>query len=260
MSTPSAEIVGVRREGRRDEVQVGGSRKDQAGGADGRRARAAGRARARARGTVEAKAREPLSRERIITAALELVDAEGLEGLTMRALGRRLGVEAMAIYHYFPNKSALLEAMATAAEDVEQVFGGFFAGMDFTGMDAGQRIVAIGLRYIEFAQTHPAHFELLFHVLPLTYPTWEAFVTGTSTFRIPQSLVQAGIDEGAFVERPGFGVDEMAYSLWAFVHGLAVLRKTRLRDVDADFDALHRAALAAFVHAFQNGARQERPG
>lgn len=193
-----------------------------------------------------------------MTAALELVDEQGLEGLTMRALGRRLDVEAMALYHYFPNKSALLEAVASAAEDVEQVFGGFFAGMDFTGMDARERIVAIGLRYIEFAQTHPAQFELLFHVLPLAYPTWEAFATGTSTFRIPQSLVRAGVDEGAFVERPGFGVDEMAYSLWALVHGLAVLRTTRLRDLDADFDALHRAALEGLVRAFGDGGPAAR--
>jgi AcrR family transcriptional regulator len=195
--------------------------------------------------------RTPLSRERIITAALELIETEGLEGLTMRALGRRLGVEAMALYHYFPNKAALLEAMATAAEDVEQVFGGFFAGMDFAGMEAGERIVAIGLRYIEFALTHPAHFELLFHVLPLEAPTWEDFVTGTSTFRIPQGLVRTGVDDGVFHPRPGYGVDEMAYSLWAFVHGLAVLRKTRLRDLDADFDALDRAALRAFVRALE---------
>lgn len=194
--------------------------------------------------------REPLSRARIVTAALELIEEEGLEGLSMRHLGRRLGVEAMALYHYFPNKAALLEAMATAAEDVEQVFGGFFAGMDFTGMDAGQRIVAIGLRYIEFALSHPAHFELLFHVLPLQDPTWEDFVAGTSTFRIPQGLVQAGVDEGAFHERPGWGVNEMAYSLWALVHGLAVLRKTRLRDLEADFEALDRAALEALVRAF----------
>lgn len=194
--------------------------------------------------------REPLSRERIITAALELIEEEGLEGLSMRHLGRRLGVEAMALYHYFPNKAALLEAMATAAEDVEQVFGGYFSGMDFTGMSAAERIVAIGLRYIEFAQAYPAHFELLFHVLPLRAARWADFVTGTTTFRIPQRLVQAGVDEGAFSPRPGFGVDEMAYSLWAFVHGLAVLRKTRLRDLEADFDGLNRAALEAFVRSF----------
>ncbi len=41
--------------------------------------------------------RRPLSRDSIFAAALELVDAEGLESLPMRALGARLGVEAMSI-------------------------------------------------------------------------------------------------------------------------------------------------------------------
>ena len=220
---------------------------------------AAGRARARPATdtgavTLEADlvAREPLSRERIITAALELIESEGLSGLTMRVLGRRLGVEAMALYHYFPNKAALLEAMATAVEDVRQVFGGFFAGMDLTGMTAGERIVTVGLRYIEFARVHPAHFELLFHTFPLDEATWEEFVAGASTFRIPRALVRAGVEEGVFRTRPGYGVDEMAYSFWAFVHGLAVLRKTRLRELEADFDSLDRAALEAFVRALES--------
>ena len=200
----------------------------------------------------ELVAREPLSRERIITAALELIESEGLRGLTMRALGRRLGVEAMALYHYFPNKAALLEAMATAVQDVRQIFGGFLAGVELAGMSAGERIVAVGLRYIEFALTYPAHFDLLFHVLPLDAATWEDFVAGGSTFRVPLELVQAGVNEGTFTIRPGYGVDEMAYSFWALVHGLAVLRKTRLRDLEADFDSLDRAALEALVRAFES--------
>ncbi len=49
----------------------------------------------------------PLSLETIVRAAEYLVDAEGLAALTMRRLGRELGVEAMSIYHYVPNKRAL---------------------------------------------------------------------------------------------------------------------------------------------------------
>ena len=164
----------------------------------------------------------------------------------------RLGVEAMALYHYFPNKAALLEAMATAVQDVRQIFGGFLAGVELAGMSAGERIVAVGLRYIEFALTYPAHFDLLFHVLPLDAATWEDFVAGGSTFRVPLELVQAGVNEGTFTIRPSYGVDEMAYSFWALVHGLAVLRKTRLRDLEADFDSLDRAALEALVRAFES--------
>ena len=55
--------------------------------------------------------RRPLSRDSILAAALELVDAEGLESLTMRALGARLGVEAMSIYHHLPSKQAVIDGI-----------------------------------------------------------------------------------------------------------------------------------------------------
>jgi len=55
--------------------------------------------------------REPLTREKIVEKAIELLDAEGVERLSMRRLGEALGVEAMALYHYFPNKDAMLDAV-----------------------------------------------------------------------------------------------------------------------------------------------------
>jgi TetR/AcrR family transcriptional regulator, tetracycline repressor protein len=55
--------------------------------------------------------KDPLSRERILRAALDLVDRDGLDALTMRRLGGELGVEAMTLYHYVPNKEAILDGM-----------------------------------------------------------------------------------------------------------------------------------------------------
>jgi AcrR family transcriptional regulator len=55
--------------------------------------------------------RQPLSRERVLTAALALADAEGIEGLSMRRLAAELGVEAMSLYHYFAGKDEILAAM-----------------------------------------------------------------------------------------------------------------------------------------------------
>ena len=52
--------------------------------------------------------RVPLTRLRIAAAALAIVDRDGLEALSMRRLGAELGVEGMAIYRHFPNKSAVL--------------------------------------------------------------------------------------------------------------------------------------------------------
>ena len=56
--------------------------------------------------------REPLSRERILDAAVEFIDEHCLEELSMRKLGAELGVEAMALYWHVPSKSALLDAVA----------------------------------------------------------------------------------------------------------------------------------------------------
>jgi AcrR family transcriptional regulator len=57
----------------------------------------------------------PLDRRAIARAAFTLIDREGLPSLTMRRLGRELGVEAMSIYHHVPNKAALLEMIVDGA-------------------------------------------------------------------------------------------------------------------------------------------------
>ena len=59
-------------------------------------------------------ARGTLSRQRLVDAALELVQLDGLDGLSMRALGASLGVDPTAVYRYFRTKDELLEALADA--------------------------------------------------------------------------------------------------------------------------------------------------
>ncbi|TQM01468.1 TetR family transcriptional regulator [Actinoallomurus bryophytorum] len=55
--------------------------------------------------------RAGLSREKVLDAALDLVDQVGAEGLSMRKLGAALGVEAMTVYYYVPSKDALLAGL-----------------------------------------------------------------------------------------------------------------------------------------------------
>lgn len=61
--------------------------------------------------------RVPLQTEAIIDAALELVDTEGLDALSMRKLGRTLGVEAMSLYHHVRDKDELLDLMIDRVYD-----------------------------------------------------------------------------------------------------------------------------------------------
>ena len=53
-----------------------------------------------------------LRRERVVDVAIALLDADGLDALTMRKLATRLGVQAGALYWHFAGKQALLDAMA----------------------------------------------------------------------------------------------------------------------------------------------------
>lgn len=53
-----------------------------------------------------------LSRDIILSSALDLVDEEGLSALSLRSLGKRLGVSQAAFYRHFPDKAALLEGIA----------------------------------------------------------------------------------------------------------------------------------------------------
>lgn len=58
--------------------------------------------------------RKPLSRDVILHAALEMIDANGIDSLSMRQLGQVLGVEAMSLYHYFKNRDDLLDGVVEA--------------------------------------------------------------------------------------------------------------------------------------------------
>lgn len=55
--------------------------------------------------------KQPLSNERIELAALELIEAEGMAAFSTRKLAAQLGYEAMSIYHYFPSKGHLMDAL-----------------------------------------------------------------------------------------------------------------------------------------------------
>jgi AcrR family transcriptional regulator len=58
--------------------------------------------------------RTPLSRERVLRAAIALADEGGIESLSMRKLGQQLGVEAMSLYHHVANKDDLLDGIVDA--------------------------------------------------------------------------------------------------------------------------------------------------
>ena len=59
----------------------------------------------------QAKGRLPLTRDRVLEAALKLADEGGIESLSMRRLGQALGVEAMAVYYHLANKDEVIDGI-----------------------------------------------------------------------------------------------------------------------------------------------------
>ncbi len=83
-----------------------------------------------------------------------MIDAEGLDALSMRKVGERLGVEAMALYRYVPNKAAMLAGVVdhlAAQAALEPPAGGPWT----------QALESFGRRYRQVLLAHPAAVPLL---------------------------------------------------------------------------------------------------
>ena len=102
--------------------------------------------------------RRRLSRPLIVATALELIDTEGLGGLSMRRVGQRLGVEAMSLYGYVANREKLLDAVVDSVIDELWTDPDVQFQPEGSWQDYLQRL-AHGVR--RFAIAHPRAFPLV---------------------------------------------------------------------------------------------------
>ncbi|QNS07897.1 TetR/AcrR family transcriptional regulator [Streptomyces xanthii] len=131
-----------------------------------------------------------LNRERVLAAALEVVDRDGLEGLSMRGLGAELGVEAMALYRYADGKGALLDGL------VEAFFGELEAALDAEPVRRGWRaeLDRIARAAHVVALRHPNVVPLLATRLLSTPLARRPLAVLRADERILGLLVDAGLD------------------------------------------------------------------
>lgn len=101
--------------------------------------------------------RLPLSRELIISAAVTFVDNSGLQALTMRGLGKELGVEAMSLYRYVNGREDLLEGIVESM--VSELHLDPETMEPLSGWQAYLQWLAHGVRRL--AHEHPAVFPLI---------------------------------------------------------------------------------------------------
>lgn len=184
-------------------------------------------------------------REALLEIAFELLDAEGAEAISMRALAREAGVSSAAPFRHFADKQRLLDAVAEkASTELQKKLD------DATndGDDALTQFRAITVAYVRFAAEHPRLFELI----QRTPSVCGAFLGEVNDERRLKliALIYEGQNAGLI---PDVDPELIALSSEALTHGLArmiVDRHPRVRDLSSE--EARKLALAA-THLLQTG-------
>jgi AcrR family transcriptional regulator len=193
--------------------------------------------------------RRSRTKEAILEAALELLRRQGLEGIAVRELARRLDYSPAALYRYFQGRDQIIAALVT--ESARMLCERLQAVPD--GRSRTDRLTALGEAYLTFAKDEPVRFRLLFLDLPSGRTSLDTPPAAASPYRIVLDAARAAIASHDVAEH--LDPEAIAYTLWATVHGMAVLEQTHLRGFDADFDRVHRTSLELLVKSWM----PERP-
>lgn len=156
-------------------------------------------------------------RRALLDEALATIRAEGVDGLTLRQIGSRVGVSRTALYRHFADKRALLTAVAsegfhTLREHLVTAWEeGGRGGAAFQGM---------GVAYIRFAVANPSHYRVMFGGFVDPQDQTELAAEAGGAF---QALVDAltTLQRDAVVR--GDDAVLMARFVWSVVHGVAML-------------------------------------
>jgi AcrR family transcriptional regulator len=160
----------------------------------------------------------------LIEAGLKLLDEREADTLGLREVARAVGVSATAVYRHFPDKGALLSAMAREG----------LARLGKAQAEAGRAgFGAVGRAYVTFALENPALFRLIFANSPSHSPLdWNSDDPDTMPLLRMPAVREVAAKQSEAEARL------FALRSWALVHGLAVLLLDRqLKADDATIDA-----------------------
>lgn len=156
-------------------------------------------------------------RRALLDAALQIVRREGMAALTLRAVARRAGVSHQAPYNHFADRDALVAAVAQ--EGFERLAAALAKARADAGADnpVGQ-LQEGGVCYVVFAVEHPALFRVMFG------PELADRSTHPELSRAARAVFNDLLaPAGTLLARPLSGGDAVGVTLWAAVHGLAML-------------------------------------
>jgi AcrR family transcriptional regulator len=196
---------------------------------------------------------QPDLREGILRVSLQLGTELGAEGLTMRAIAKRLGVSATALYQHFESKSAILRAIRF--EGVGRLHA--MLAPAFEHDDPLRRLAEQGVRYIQFARDNPWLYSILVDDEEEDWATMTEAERdrGTESHRRVVQAFRDGIDRGVIRGDTDIGVAPIM--LWAALHGMAsLILRGRIREEHPQFpmkdaDAMVRSYVDSVLRGFK---------
>lgn len=175
-------------------------------------------------------------RTALLHEAAALITEHGAEGVTMRALGERLGVSRAAPYRHFKDKAELL--VAVAASGFQRL------GERLAAIDAGApgssvtRVRKLGEAYIRFAVENPAHYRVMYGRESLSRQDLpELREAANALFEHLVTVFETHQASGALKRQDPRG---QAYVAWSAVHGMASLLIDGQITATDDIDGLIR--------------------
>ena len=185
--------------------------------------------------------------QRIVGAARRLLERGGADAVTMRRVGSAVGITAMAIYGHYPDRKALLDAVA------DQGFEELAAQYPRQRLPAGlePRLFKLTDTYVAYALAHPRLFELMF-LAPRAgarrYP--QDFKAGRSPTANPLAAVlEAGMASGELRDDDPW---EIAFELGALLEGFVMLYLGgRIDATTTQFRALIRRSVRRHLHGIR---------
>lgn len=157
-------------------------------------------------------------RRALVEEALRTIQTHGVEALTLRAVGERLGVSRTALYRHFSDKPALLAAVGR--EGFRLLRQTLTAAWDNNGRGRAG-FEAMGNAYIQFAVAHPSHYRVMFGGFIESCERDAAFVEeAAAAFQV---LVDALVEQqqARLVRRDDPLLQ--ARMIWSLVHGVSML-------------------------------------
>ena len=157
-------------------------------------------------------------RRALLAETARTIRKEGVDGVTLRAVGKRLGVSRTALYRHFADKPALLAAVA------REGFQAFTRELSQAWSAAGggrNGFRAMGTAYIRFAMANPSHYRVMFGAFKdLCERDAELAAEAQASFQVLLDAVVMLQKDGLLRADPP---QTLAQYIWAAVHGVAML-------------------------------------